>query len=97
MITIDIYPNSYSINGHANYAEEGSDIVCAAVSATAQVTANILSNITETSVDAHKGSLSVQVHRQTIYTQFVLKAFTDAVRDLEGQYRENIKVEMNIG
>jgi len=36
MITIKITDNSIEIEGHADYAEHGSDIVCSAVSAVLQ-------------------------------------------------------------
>lgn len=36
IITIKVTPNSIEATGHANYAEHGKDIVCAAVSALLQ-------------------------------------------------------------
>ena len=36
MINITIYDNGFEIEGHAGYAQKGSDIICAAVSALSQ-------------------------------------------------------------
>ena len=54
MITVTIYKKSnqylgFDINGHAGYAEEGSDIICAAVSA---LTVNAINSIDELTDDA---------------------------------------------
>ena len=46
MIKIDLFKNeknlivAYAVNGHADYAEEGKDIVCAAVSVLTQAAIN---------------------------------------------------------
>ncbi len=52
MITVTIYKKSdqylgFDISGHAGYAEEGSDIICAAVSALSLNTLNSIEAFTE--------------------------------------------------
>ena len=52
MITVTIYKNSnqyteFSVEGHAGYAEEGFDIICAAVSVLTVNTVNSLEAFTE--------------------------------------------------
>ena len=52
MITVTIYKKSnqylgFDINGHAGYAEEGSDIICAAVSVLSLNTLNSIEAFTE--------------------------------------------------
>ena len=49
MITVSFYVKQetvgFELSGHSGYAEEGSDIVCAAVSSCAYMTANTLTEI----------------------------------------------------
>lgn len=57
MITVTIYKREdeyagFRVSGHADYGEEGQDIVCAAVSALVLNTANSLEALTE---DAYTG------------------------------------------
>jgi hypothetical protein len=52
MITVTIYKNShqykgFAVKGHAGYAEEGYDIICAAVSALTVNTVNSIEKFTE--------------------------------------------------
>ena len=68
MIKVTIYQNSegeitgVSIQGHAGYADNGSDIVCAAVSVLAQNTVNSIEQFTEdrfsVDVDEKEGGIS---------------------------------------
>ena len=97
MITIEIHPNEFTVNGHAEYAEQGKDIVCAAVSSSAQVVAHILQQVAGARVIAHKAFLNVKIERTSIYTKFVMKSFVEQMKDIEEQYKENVKVEMHIG
>ena len=57
MITVTIYKrsgqyNGFTVSGHAGYGEEGSDIVCAAVSV---LTLNTLNSIESFTEDAFSG------------------------------------------
>ena len=67
MIKVTIYQSSegeisgFAIQGHAGYAESGSDIVCAAVSVLAQNTVNSIEQFTQdgfsADVDEEEGGL----------------------------------------
>lgn len=71
MINVSIYKNAenlitgFQINGHADYAEKGSDIVCAAVSALVINTINSIENFTSDQLqlkqDEEKGYLEFHV------------------------------------
>lgn len=56
MIQITVFCDSakgyrgYEVSGHAGYAEEGSDIICAAVSVLTQNTANSIERFTSDSI-----------------------------------------------
>lgn len=60
MITVAIYKDSgeytgFSVKGHAGYAEEGYDIICAAVSALAVNTLNSIEAFTEDAFSGEEG------------------------------------------
>ena len=69
MITAQLFQNSenqywgYQIDGHAGYAEEGEDIICAAVSVLALNTANSIEMLTDAVLECSMkdGYLSCQV------------------------------------
>lgn len=95
MIKVDIYDKSFTISGHANSAPEGSDVVCAAVSSSGQLTAHILDKIADASIIAHKGYMYVKVERPSIYTKFVFKSFTEQMRALQDAYGKYVEVEVH--
>ena len=64
MITVTIYKKSnqylgFDINGHAGYAEEGSDIICAAVSVLSLNTLNSIEAFTEDEFSGEQGDGSL--------------------------------------
>ena len=71
MIKVTIYQSSegeisgFAIQGHAGYAESGSDIVCAAVSVLAQNTVNSIEQFTQdgfsADVDEEEGGLYLKM------------------------------------
>ena len=50
----------FKVSGHAGYAENGSDIVCAAVSSAVQLTANILDSFVRCNADINECDNSVK-------------------------------------
>ena len=69
MITVTIYKHSgqyrgFRCEGHAGYAEEGYDIVCASVSSAAYLTANTLTEIVGAKAD---------IKVEEAYLKFILK------------------------
>ena len=67
MITVTIYKKSnqylgFDINGHAGYAEEGSDIICAAVSVLSLNTLNSIEAFTEDEFTVDVDEASARIH-----------------------------------
>lgn len=89
----------YTVEGHTGYAEEGSDIVCAAVSTIATHTLNGLAEIVKIPVgyevdDAYlecivPDSLSDDERKQS---DILLDAMYLTFKDLEEQYKEYITI-----
>ncbi|MGN0592443.1 MAG: ribosomal-processing cysteine protease Prp [Ruminococcus sp.] len=54
-------PWGCKLSGHAGYAEEGEDIVCASVSSAVQLTANMLTEIFHINADVRSDENSVSI------------------------------------
>jgi uncharacterized protein YsxB (DUF464 family) len=88
---------SYRIEvlGHANYQDEGYDIVCAGISMAVAMTANLLDklslscNIIELTHDKGKFILEVDMKNDTAIK--VLDNLVDCLSTLEKQYPSNLK------
>ena len=86
----------FDISGHADFAERGQDIVCAAVSSAAFLVANTICEIikltAETDVD-EQGGMYLRVNRSDASScSDVLLGFKLHLQGLEEQYPENLTV-----
>ncbi len=89
----------YVVEGHTGYAEEGSDIVCAAVSTVATHTLNGLTEVVKIPVgyevrDAYlecivPDNLSEEERKQS---DILLDAMYQTLKNLEEQYKEYITI-----
>ncbi len=83
------------INGHANYDEFGKDIVCASVSSVVMTTVNSIMNIDNSSisyVDDGDKIIIKKLNDNNIVDK-LLNTMILILKDLEKQYKKNIKVE----
>ena len=105
MITITIKRNknneivSFNLAGHAGYAKEGYDIVCAAVSAVANMALIGFSelNIMPKYEASDGGFLSVEVPQNideilNIKLQFLLECMVQEFMDIKNNYGKYIKI-----
>lgn len=88
----------YIIDGHAEYAEHGQDIICSAVSVLAQSIANGISEVIKIKsiIEVEDGLLSLSLRRNSIeeikQCQVLLETLMINIRDLENTYSDFIKV-----
>ena len=103
MIKAEIYVSKsgnivgFSISGHSGFSESGTDIVCAAVSSAAYMTANTLTDVlkadADVSVNDRAGFMRVFVSEKDISRcSDILNGFKMHLILLEEMYLENIKV-----
>ncbi|WEG74405.1 ribosomal-processing cysteine protease Prp [Vagococcus intermedius] len=87
---------SFSITGHAGYAEYGFDIVCASVSSlTIATVKSLITNVgTPCEYDIKKGSIIVSILANNENTDLLVQTLVDGLRDIEDEYPENIKVKI---
>ena len=83
------------ISGHAGYDEFGKDIVCASVSSVIMTTVNSIMNIDNSSIsymdDGNK--IIIKKLNDNDIVDKLLNTMILILKDLEEQYKENIKVE----
>ncbi len=83
------------ISGHAGYDEFGKDIVCASVSSVIMTTVNSIMNIDNSSIsymdDGNK--IIIEKLNDNDIVDKLLNTMILILKDLEEQYKENIKVE----
>ena len=95
MIIIKISKNHIEINGHAGYEEYGKDIVCAAVSSIAITSVNAILKLDENALkyEENDGYLVIDVLKHGKYIDTIISNMIDLLKELEEQYKENIKIE----
>ena len=86
---------AFSCKGHADYADEGYDIVCAAVSILTVNTSNSVEKLTGTAMKSKQkdGNLSFQLtEKPNDKTELLLQSMLLGLRDIEEQYPKYLKV-----
>ena len=90
-------PPSLTVEGHANYAEYGKDIVCASVSILFQTLMNALAAYTDDdiSVRASPGdSMILWNSSMSKEALTITMAFLDGMRDIAEEYPSYVKYEI---
>ena len=95
MIKVIYNDNTVKISGHANYDVYGKDIVCASVSSVIATVVNCIMNIDKCSItyqDDGKTIIITKINNNEVVNT-IFATMIDILKDLENQYKENIKVE----
>ena len=103
MIKVTIYQSSegkisgFAVQGHAGYAESGSDIVCAAVSVLAQNTVNSIEEFTEdgfsVDVDEKEGGLYLKMEPgYSGKSKLLLDSLILGLQGIEEEYMDYLDV-----
>jgi uncharacterized protein YsxB (DUF464 family) len=86
-------PVGFRITGHSGFSETGTDIVCAAVSSAAYLTANTVTDILHVSaeVSVKDGSMALHIpEKSAAACSVLLRGFRLHMSALQQQYPENI-------
>ena len=83
------------ISGHANYDEFGNDIVCASVSSIVMTTVNSILSIDDSSINYVDDGDKIIIKKlnDNDIVDKLLNTMILILKDLEKQYKKNIKVE----
>ena len=87
--------NYVKIYGHANYADEGFDIVCASVSSIAITTINAIIRIDEESIyySENDGLLEIGIVKENEIVDLLIINMISMFEELEEQYKDYIKIK----
>lgn len=86
----------FEMTGHANYADAGTDIVCAAASAMVITSFNgIAKFLDESEYDAieNDGYIKVTLHKSTKEVELLLQNLLELLQELQIQFPKNIKIK----
>ena len=88
----------FKISGHSGYAEEGSDIVCAAVSSASLMVANTITDIQQLNADVAASDAFLSLEMQPNEAQKakdILEGLRLHLTALSEQYKKYIKVKIS--
>lgn len=94
MIKVKVEKDKITITGHANYADYGSDIVCAAVSATVMTSIEGISIIDNEVIDIkqEKDKLDIIIHKHVDITDKLIENMLNCLNEIANQYPKNVKI-----
>jgi hypothetical protein len=103
MISVTFYKSGDTltgckISGHSGYAEEGSDIVCAAVSSAAIMTVNTITDILHINADvtASDGLIIFKLsHEDAVKASDLIEGLQLHLNALSEQYKKYIKLKIS--
>ena len=98
MIKINIKKNQIIIEGHSNYSEFGTDIVCASVSSISITTINALLKLDNKCIkyEEKDGFIKIDILKHNKYVDTLIENMIDLLKELEKQYKKNIQVNEEV-
>ena len=94
MIKVVYSSNALIVTGHANYDDDGKDIVCASVSSLITCTVNGIYSLNKNSILYKDDSNTIEI--KILDDENALKLFNNLIlmlKDLAKDYPKNIKIE----
>ncbi|HBL83729.1 MAG: hypothetical protein A2Y17_08685 [Clostridiales bacterium GWF2_38_85] len=98
MITCKFTDDGFVVSGHSGYAEQGGDIICAAVSAMTMLVCNTITEqlnlkaVVETDEKTTKVSLKLKETADNSYVKAIISGFRSELTALMQEYPKNINV-----
>jgi len=95
MTKVIIDGDHISVKGHAMFDYHGKDIVCAAISSIVITSVNGILKIDESALECKhdSGLIEIFVKKHDKVTCALIQNMIDLLKELEEQYKKNIKVE----
>ena len=94
MIKVEVVKNRISILGHANYADYGKDIVCAAVSSVVTTTVESIASFDNEAIELiqNENKLEIIQKKHDHITNNLIETMLNLLSKLEKKYPKNIKI-----
>lgn len=82
------------VKGHANYADFGKDIICAAVSSTTSMLINGLTEVLKEDVNlkVEDNKIGLKLKDPNKNTQILMESYYIELKNIEQEYKDNIKI-----
>ncbi len=84
--------DGFKMEGHAEYAEHGADIVCSAVSAISQATLMALKRYSNVHNTVESGLMVVSIVNPNVQTNVLMDMMVNAIRVIAKQHPQNVKL-----
>ncbi len=92
------YVLGFEISGHSDFSEQGSDVVCSAVSSAAYMTANTITEVQQLNAEitVNDGFMKLNLSQQDAKTaEVIMNGFLLHLNALKEEYKEFIKVKIS--
>ena len=95
MIAVSVRKDGIEINGHANYAEVGKDIVCAGVTALTQTLIRSIENLTSDKIEYEISPGRADIHFRNLSEKgkLLVDSFFIGVCQIADEFPEYVRVE----
>ncbi len=91
------------LNGHANYADKGHDIVCSGITTSVYTSINLIDKLEkdcyELNVNDEKGYLSFKIDYQKVKKEnklllsLIMENMIDMLKEIQNDYPRNLKIK----
>ena len=93
------YISGFEISGHSGYSDEGSDIVCSAVSTASQMAVTGIKEVLKKNafVEISSGYLRLKLDKNDIQdekVQFILESMKRTIKEISKEYSKFVKMEV---
>lgn len=94
MIEVSVRENKISVSGHANYATEGQDIVCAGATALVQTLIKSIEDLTEDEIeyDISPGRADIKYGNLSEKSKTLIDSFFVGVCMIADEFPENVRI-----
>ena len=98
MIKVNLKKDQIIIEGHSRYSDYGHDIVCASVSSISITTINALLRFNDKCItyEQKDGYIKLNINEHSNYVDILIENMIDLLKELEKQYKKNIKVNEEV-
>lgn len=94
MIAVSVRKDGITVNGHANYAETGKDIVCAGVTALTQTLIRALEGLTKDEIEYEVSPGRADIHYGNLSEEgkLLVDSFFIGVCSIADEFPENVTI-----
>ena len=94
MIEVSRFEGGITINGHAGYAPQGQDIVCAAISTLAQTLIASIEALTEDAIqyEISPGWVEIKYGKLSANAELLIASFFVGVEMIADEYPDNVEI-----